>query len=354
MTVQIEINGQDLRPLLASPPKIKDNLNAVCRTLELKPYNDKDLKAKLGQPVTLYYNNDVWFFGFLQTRKFTSKGDAVFKAYDPLFFMKNNPDDYYFKNITASKAIEQMAEKVGIRIGDLESTGVTLSQLYYEGKDPDKIAIDLLARTYRENDKKFWFRYDPEKGLVLFERQVPTKIWAFQVGVNLEKAEYKDSIEKTITRVKLVNRETGKTVKKSDTTKVKQYGPRTHFEEVDRKAAQKMDRLAKDLLKEKAVVDKEQRITGINPGSMPQFYSANTIYVEEEKTGIIGAYHILNVNQTFASDNLIKLDMKIRRTLEVPEIQYTGATKEPETEDDEGVQQEYSEELQKAIDKYGL
>lgn len=354
MTLHVEINGQDLRPLLTSPPRIIDNLNAVCRTLEFKIYNNKDLETYLGQPVKLYYNNSVWFFGFLQARSYAANGQVTYTAYDPLYFFKNNPDDYYFKNITANKAIRQLAEDTGIKIGKLENTGAVLDHLYYQGKDPDKIAIDLLARTYQENGKKFWFRYDPEEGLILFERTVPEKIWAFQVGVNLEDASYKDSVEKTITIVKLVDRETGKTVTKVDDTKLKQFGPRTHFEEVDREAAVQMDQLAKDLLKRKSQVHKEQRIRGVNPGVMPQFYSADVIYVEEGRTGIIGAYHIKNVVQTFQSDRLITLEMDIETAPEVPVIQYEDAIKKPEAKEDMGVQQEYSDELKKLMEKYGL
>lgn len=352
--IAVECNGQNLRSLLREPPHINDPLNAVCRTLELKPYNNDSLENYLGQPVKLWYKNKLWFFGFLRSRRYSSDGSADYKAYEPTVFMKNNPDDYYFKDVTATQGIKQLGEKAGLKIGSLTDTGAVLSQLYYQNKDPDKIAIDLLARTYRANGKKFWFRYDPEEGLILFERTTPKKVWAFQVGVNLEQAEYKDSIEKTVTIVKLVNRETGKTVTISDTTKLKQYGPSTHFEEVDKQAAQIMDQLANDLLKRKGVVEKSQKIKGYNPGSMPQFYSGDVIYVEEKKTGVIGAYHIKNVVQVFLSDNLIGLDFDIQEAPEVPIIQYENAQKPPVQKEDTGVQQEYSEEMKKLMDKYGI
>lgn len=355
MTINVEINGQDIRPLLASPPRIRDNLNAVCRTLALTPYKSRDLENYLGQPVKLHYNGSIWFSGFLRSRRFNSNGKAEYTAADPLIFMKNNPDDYYFKNITANQGIKQLAEKTGVKIGKLENTGAVLSQLYYQGKDPDKIAIDLLARTYRANKKKYWFRYDPEIGLVLFERKVPKKIWTFQVGVNLEEAEYKDSIEKTVTIVKLINRETGKTVTKGDSQNINKYGPYTHFEEVDRQAAKIMDQLAGDLLKRKGKVEKSQSIKGVNPGSMPQFFSGDVIYVEEEKTKIIGAYHIKNAVQTFKSDNLIELKFDIQLAPDVPTIEYENASQPPPAKDeDKGVQQEYSEEMKKLMDKYGI
>jgi len=354
--IQVEVNGQDIRPLLASPPRIQDNINATCRTLSLKPYKSRDLENYLGQPVKLRYSNEIWFYGFLRSRRYNSNGQAEYTAADPLIFMKNNPGDYYFKNITANQGMKQLAEKTGVKIGQLENTGAVLSQLFYENKDPDKIAIDLLARTYRENSKKYWFRYDPEKGLILFERKTPKKVWAFQVGVNLEQAEYKDSIEKTVTIVKLVNRETGKVVTKGDSQSIKQYGPYTHFEEVDKQAAKIMDQLANDLLKQKGKVEKSQSIKGINPGTMPQFYSGDVIYVEEEKTKLIGAYHIKNAVQTFKSDNLIELKFDIQEAPDVPIIEYENASQPPpsDEETEKGVQQEYSDELKKLMDKYGI
>jgi len=99
------------------------------------------------------------------------------------------------------------------------------------------VAIDQLARTCEANKKRFWLRYAPDhdaEGLELFERVIPSKLWAFQVGVNIISATYDESIEDTITVVELVNRETGKVVTKTDSKKLKAYGKAVHFEEVDK------------------------------------------------------------------------------------------------------------------------
>lgn len=357
--LDIRINNQSLAPILAGPPKITDQLNAVCRTLEVTVQQADGLKNYLGQPIELWYNGTRWFYGFLRKRGFTADGSISYTAYDPLYFLKKNKDDFYFKNVTANQAITELAEKSGVRVYSLANTGTVFPALYYQGADGDKVTTDLIARTYKATGTKYWYRYRPDAGadgLHLYERKYPEKVWAFQVGVNLENAAYEESIEETCTIVKLVNRETGKTITKMDQAALKAWGPTVHFEEINKDEADGMEAKAQELLSNLAVVTTSMKADGINPNrTMPQFFSGDVIYAEEKYTRLIGAYFILNVVQTFHSDNLVSLGFDIQIAPEIPAVQYADATKEPETtkpKDGVGVQQDYSGEMQKTIAKY--
>jgi hypothetical protein len=360
--MDVVCNGQSLRELLAEPPKINDQLESICRTLELKIRKTADLENYMGQPVEYWYNGERWFIGFLMRREVSADGFLSCSAYDPLFFLKKHPDDYYFKNQTGKQIFGILAEKSGIRVKSLGNTGAAFPHLYYQGQDADKIAIDVIARINKATGKKFWFKYDPaynNDGLVLFERVLPAEVWVFQVGVNLTSASKEENIEDLITTVKLVNRETGKTVIKQDQEATKQYGHRVLFEEVDKEHAKIMEKTAADKLKKLCKVTCRMSFSGVNPAAaMPQFFGADVIYVEEPITKIIGAYHIESVSHTFVSDSLINLDMEIREAPEAPEIQYEDATKTPDgkksSSSGKGVQQNYGPEVNKAIQKYGL
>lgn len=358
--MDVRINDQSLRPLLAGPPAIRDPLNGVCRTLDLTVYNAPGLENYLGQPVELWYGGSRWFFGFMMKRGYTSDGLVTYTAYDPLYYMKRTPNDWYFKNQTATQGFRELAAASGIKVASLANTGVVFKSLYYPGAEADKVAVDLLARTYKDNGKKYWYRYKPDAGsdgLYLFEKAVPAKIWAFQVGVNLESAAREESIEEAATIVKLVNRETGKVVTKIDQEAAKSFGPMVHFEEVNKDEAAKMETKAQALLKDLAKVSATMKAEGVNPSQiMPQFYSGDVIYVEEKHTGLIGAYHIKDVTQVFESDAMVRLSFDLQEAADIPVIQYSDATSKPKdkTKAGKGVQQEYGAEVNAAISKYGL
>ena len=366
MTLDIHLNGQSLRGILSGLPKISDQLNGVCRSLDFSVKNSEGLENYMGQPLELWYAGSRWFFGFMFKKGVNAAGELTYTAYDPLYFMKKAPNDYYVKNMTATQGFTYLAEQTGIAIGSLAGTGVVFTALYYQNAEADKVAIDLLARTYQASKVKYWYRFNPtveDFGLTLFERVVPTELWAFQVGVNLTAATYEASIEETVTVVRLVNRETGKTVTKINTEALKSFGNLAHFEEVDKDAADTMETKADDLLTKLSIVKTTMSAEGVNPDQvMPQLYSGDVIYIEEPNTQLIGAYHILNITQTFLSDNLITLAMDIQESPDVPVIQYESATKNPndkataKTKKGTGVQENapHSAAINTLIDQYEL
>jgi len=333
MTLDIRTNNQSLRDLLAGPPIIYDDMDAACRTLEIPIQDMTGVLGILGKSAELWYGGKRWFYGNSFKRQITATGQLALTVHDPLFYFKRNPDDYYIKNMTATQGLKYLADRVGVKTSSLANTGAVFKALYYPGADPDKIAIDLLARTYQANGKKYWYRFDPSAenfGLTLFERTIPALLWAFQVGVNLSNATREESIEETASVVKLVNRETGKTVTKINSAALAAYGNMRYFEEVDKDKAKTMEKDAQLLLDKLSKVNTEMNIAGINPDKViPQLFSADVIYVEEPRTRIIGAYHIKTITHTFKNDSLIQIDADIQKAPDIPEIQYEEATKNP-------------------------
>lgn len=327
--ISLQSNGQDLRELLTAVPRISDQLNGVCRSLEFTVQNAPGLSNKVGQDVVLYFNNTRHFEGRIFRRGFTAKGDVKYLAYDPLFYMKNK-DDHYIKNMTATQGFKYLAGKYGINLGTMANTGVVFKALYYHAAEGDKVGVDLLARTYRQNGRKYWYRYVPGSGLTLFERVVPKEVWSFITGVNLTDASYEESIEETKTIVKLINRETGKVVVKENATAKKDFGPLVHFEEVDKDQVNTMDRKASDLVNSLSKVKISMDFDGVNPGNMPMFYSGDVIYVQEKNTKIMGAYFIEDITQSYVNDSLIEIGASVTKAANIPDIQFDDATEKPD------------------------
>lgn len=334
MTLDVRSKGVSLREILVGPPKITDQKNAVCRTLEVTVRNTGKLPVQLGNAIEVWYDEKRWFYGMVFKRGADSKGNVKYVAYDPLFYFKKHEDDFYVKNQTATQYITKLAGKVGVKVASLANTGVVFKALWYPGKPADAVAIDLLARTGQSNGKKYWLRFNPytdDFGLKLFERKPPKEVWAFQAGVNLIDTKYDESVEEMYNGVKLVNRETGKTVQKTNDTHKVSFGYMQKFKEVDKDSKQTMEKQAQALLNSLSKVKIETTLKGINPDrKMPQLFVGDYVYVQETFTGMYGAYHIADITHTFISDNLVEITAGVERTPDMPAIQYEDAGTKPD------------------------
>lgn len=329
--LKVTIGGSDFTEVLTGAPQIQDQLNATCRTLQFSVEQIRNPQRLVGYQAELFYKGVRWFVGDIKTHGIDGTGNTTFKVCDPCFFFGKNPDDYYFKKQTATQIVTTLAGKCKVKVASIANTGAVFPYLYYPGSSstPDKIIIDTLARTKSANGKKFWFRYDPVKdGLILFERSIPPNLWALQSGVNLTNASKTESIEELCSTVKLVNRETGKVVVKTNADAQAQYGATQHFEEVNNDVTD-INRKATELLESLSKVAVTMSVSAVNPkGVMGQFYSGDAIYVEEPNTGMAGGYYIRNITQTFHAKDLITIDADLDRTQELPVIQFSDADKE--------------------------
>lgn len=370
MTLQLIVNKQDVAPLLSDPPRISDEIDAVCRTLEFRLQAADGLVNYLGQSVQLYLDGKRWYYGFLEVRGWEANGVITYKVYDPLYFLKKNPYDYYFKNQTAKQIAAHVLSVVGVKAGRLADTGAVLAPKLYQKAEGDKVIIDALALTAQANKKKFWLRFNPEDGAgfgtEIYERITPKELWAFQRGVNLTNATYEESLEDHYNIVRLVNRETGKSVSKADDKLILDFGARTYVEEVDKDKAATMERDAEALLEEKKKVKTTISLEGINADlAMPQFFSGDVIYVEEDMTQAFGAYHIKSVTQTIIDSRTVQLAFDLQEAPDVPKVQFTEDQKAAKKKKNKGSDDKtgkdasgspgsYSPDMQKMIDKYGL
>lgn len=333
--IDLRANGYHLGNLLAAPPKLDDAIDGICvtMTITLKGY-----KLATGDLVELFFKGRRVFYGHVRRRKFGADGMADYTLYDPLFLLKNE-DDYYFKNQTLTQAYTRLLKEAGIPVGKIANTKVVLPQLWYRATDGSKCLTDMIARQKRLNNKIYYPRFNPETASAdLVELVIPNELWAFQVGVNLTSATYEEDATAVASAVKLVNRETGKSVVKVNAASEKKYGKLQKLIEVDKEAANQMDSMATSELAKVSRVGFTASAEGINPGTMPIFRSADLVYVEEKYTGLLGGYHIRNVSQAFVDDELIQVGVDIQKTAFVPDIQVTDATSDPDKKESKPIE----------------
>lgn len=324
--MKLTLNDQDIIGLVENGSLvIEDPLESPNRRLKFKLKRDsaRQVANFQGQTATLTVQGSTWFEGVLMHKGKDPFGRIEYTVNDPLFYLAKNPGDYVFKQQAGEKVIGSLAEKAGIKIGSLAGTGVVFPQLLYRGKEAHIIALDIIARLAQVG-KKFWYRYEPGTGLVLFERKVPAQVWVFEVGINLTDAVLEEGIEEQVTRVTLVNRETGEVVTREATGRL-HPGNVTHFEETDLKGAELAGSAASKLTA-LSKVETVMRVSGVNPGAMPMFWSGDAVYIHEPETNIVGGYYLKNVTQTIIKDDLVLITADVIKALDVPEIQYQDAT----------------------------
>jgi hypothetical protein len=327
---------QDIASLLSSPPRITDDIEASCRSLDFQLQAAEGLVNYLGQSVELFVGDRREFFGFLEVRGWEAKGTITYKVYDPLYFLVKNPDDYYFAGgLTASQRAEEVLQNIGVARGKLAPTGVVLPASFYKKAEGDKVIIDGLVKTSRGGGKKYWLRFDPsvkDFGATIFERKMPSEMWAFQRGVNMTAAKYEESLEEHYNVVKLVNRETGKTVVQFDEKAIENFGARTRFEEVDKDHEKTMESDAAAMLEEGVKIKASIGIEGVNDDMvMPIFHVGDVIYVEDDLTQALGPYYIRRVEHTFQSSRRITLVFDVEEAPGLPPVPFDSA--EDDTKD---------------------
>ncbi|MGG3803173.1 XkdQ/YqbQ family protein [Metabacillus fastidiosus] len=345
--IDIQANGYQLYELLAAAPKIDDNIDGICRRLD---FTLKNHKLPTGTLVELFFNGKREFYGTIRRRMIDANGRTSYTAYDPLFLFKNE-DDWYFKNQTLTQAYTFFLKKFGIKAGKIANTKVVLPQLWYQGKEAGKTFVDMIARQARLNKKIYIPRFNPvtaaadlvEVGIV------PNETWAFQVGVNLTDASYEEDAEQIFTQVKLVDRETGKSVVKVNTTAQTRYGKLQKFGEIDKEEAKNIDALAAAELSAVSKPIVRGDISGVNPGTMPIFYSADIIYVEEKFTDMLGSYHIRSASHSFEDDQLIKASFEIQKSAYIPDIQIKEAINDPNKKTETGSGSKKTVDLSKKL-----
>lgn len=330
MSFTVTIAGTDVTRALTSTLPITDELNANCCTLSFSVQQSTQLQNLIGKPVEVVQDGTkCWFYGIIRKQDPTATGSIQFTVYDPLFNFSRHNDDFYFKNQTATQIFTSLCEKAKTPLGEVANTEAVFPQLYYPNATAEKTAVDALARTRKANGRKFWFRADPDsKSIILFERTVPADIWVFKVGHNLTSATKSESVVSTFTSVKLVNRETGQTVIKTNDAVADEYNLHTQFFEEVNDADTDMNLRATELIEEKSKIDTTMHLEGVNPGGIiPRLYTGDAIYVEDPTTGLVGGYYIRNITQTIEADSLVTLSMDIVIAPDLPEIQVEDADK---------------------------
>lgn len=265
-----------------------DNINqaGIC-TFNILP-NDVVTPAE-GNAISIKYDNDPYFKGYVFKDSFSNRDPAKITAYDQLRYLKAK-DTYSFKNKTASQAARQIFSDFGLKVGTVEDTGYNLGSL---SPFDDKVVLDMISDCINltlRNTKKYFYIKD-EFGLAVL-RNIESTISSLLVstGSTISDFSYERSIDdETYNQIKLVrdNKDSGKreVYISKDSSTIRKWGLLQYYEKLDDSVNPEQAKAKSDALlglKNKV----QQKLTGVEVLGDKTVRAGYMVFVEIPRAGI--------------------------------------------------------------------
>lgn len=277
---------------LATTIKWTGSYNQCARTLTAEivatPYDETipAVDAAPGTPVTFSMDNTVLFSGFVVKRtRSTGSNTLSVTAYDRGFYLNRNEIVRQYKNTTPEAIAADLCGEFGISVGELASTGYTMSRNFI-GVTVYKAIMTAYTLASGQTGKKYQARFDGEKFTVVEVGKNDTTL-VIKGESNLQDATYTDSIEKTITEAVIYDKDANEVgTVSSDLSGT--YGViRSVIQQSEGKEQEAKDKAQEEIddngLDQTATVECLGNIQNI---------SGNTVVIQEPYTGLCGLFWI--------------------------------------------------------------
>lgn len=152
-TLDIQINNKPIEAI--GEIKLKRFMRNSPSTLDIT-FRKSDLSnVELGQEITLKYNNNKAFKGYIFSIKENASDLVTVLAYDQLRYLKNH-HTLLVKNKTVSQLLKDLCGYFKLKIGEIEDTKVDIAvkQQIIENKAVFEIIYDGIMDTMIEEKKK--------------------------------------------------------------------------------------------------------------------------------------------------------------------------------------------------------
>ncbi|MCK9858837.1 hypothetical protein [Paenibacillus sp. ATY16] len=263
-----------------------------------------------GTGIMLHDGEEELFRGIVFNAEY-KPGKLSLTAYDQLIYLSNNKDSYVFKSMKASAILNKLCTDFSIPAGTIEDTDYVISYLVCDEETLFDMVKKALAITYRQKGIRYSL-YSREGKVQLVPYKKNSRNWVIETGINLIDYSYGESIEETVTKVKLQGGEEKQTIIATAENKSlqKQFGVLQHYEKVKEKQNRAQLQEAADLLlAEKGKVKKSLKldevigISEVIAGTaivvkVPELGIEQTYAVEEDNHHFNGRYHKMSLTLT--------------------------------------------------------
>lgn len=276
---------------LVSSVSMSGSYNQCCRTIEFSllkaAFDNKvpNVETALGNLVTLYYQNAALCEGYIFTRECDAEGNTIsITCRDRGIYLKKNKGVYGFSSVTPEDITKRICSDFGIPTGYIAPTGVAVTRFFY-GVDLYSIIMTAYTKAAEQNGKKYIIRFSGGALNVLEKGTDGDKV-VLQGDRNIIASTYRESLENTVTRVTIYDKN-GNFIKNADNQElIKLYGVMQEYmkqTDDDTKEA-----AAAKTLKKKGI---ERKVTVQNLGDT-RLITGNVVYLLEPVTGLYGKFYI--------------------------------------------------------------
>lgn len=325
--IRVVYDGLDITQMVTGV-EWRGDLAFCSRILDVSLKNTTDgrrplIKIKKGAPVIFYNYGIELFRGFIFYDDINHKGDHSFTAYDVNIYLNKNYDSKIFRKKTATQIIKILCGEFQIPIGTVADTGYVIPKLIFRNNTLWDIMLTAVTETRDYVGRKYVFSSKQGK-LHLTERKEQLSKWMLEAGSNILGANYSQSIEDTVTQVKVYasNFDNGKqsvihTAKRDDL--ISQLGVMQRVIEKGDQTNAQAAQLARQTLEEGAVIFDEATVEALG---IAEVIAGSSIYAREPMTGIAGAYYVISDRHRFVGGTHT-MDLKLSATDDLPALQYT-------------------------------
>ena len=262
-----------------------------CRSIEFnmiktnKDWNVPYVPTKLGDVVTLTYNNEYIMEGYIWARENDAEGTTLgITCKDRGIYLKKNKAVYSFREETPENITKRVCRDFGIEVGNIATTGIGITRFFY-GVDLYSIIMTAYTKAAEQNGKKYLIRFTGKK-LNVIEKGVSDSGVYLRGDRDVIAATYRESLENTVTRVSIYSKDNSFVKNVDNAELIKAYGVMQEY--LKQSDDNTQERAAKKKLDTNGI---ERKVTVQNLGD-PRCITGRTVYILEPVTGLWGKFYI--------------------------------------------------------------
>ena len=182
-----------------------------------------DISVSVGDFILFYVNNEKVFKGIVWDTSVGSGGNNMsILAYDNGVYLLKNNLAYNFKNTKAENIASKVCADLGIAVGNIISTGISITKLFL-GVSAYEIIMTAYTEASKKTGKKYMCYIKDDKLYVEEKGKVKLNI-GFEEGKNLIESNAKTTLENMVNKVVIVDDKGNKKEEVKNDEWIKLYG----------------------------------------------------------------------------------------------------------------------------------
>lgn len=266
-----------------------------------------------GDSLMLYEDGEELFRGIAMTSQRADTRKEVVTAYDNGIYLANNRDTFVFENKTVHYIFLDVCGRFGIKTGTAVKTSYKIPELTKSSSTAWDALLDAISQDYKATGGKYYI--SSEKGLLHLRRRSENILqYVIETGGNITAYNYKNSIEKINTRIKVLTKEDTVYAVEKNAELEKKIGI---FQEIESKDDDLTDAQLKaqikENLKEKSTPEETFNVTALG---ISQVISGVGVWVKIDHLGVARTYWVDEDTHTWQGD-VHTMTLKLTKNNEV-------------------------------------